>query len=95
MISEEATKLLEAIRDYASTLTAPGAVALGWFFGRRNANAEAAKLETEGEATKLDAITRHMEKLIDGYEKRIDDLTAEVVSLRAEIVALRRALDKI
>lgn len=93
MISDEGSKLLEAIRDYASDFSAPGAAALGWWFGRRKTNAEAGKLENEGDAAKLDSITRHMEALIDGYESRIADLTAEVTSLRMEVMALRKALD--
>lgn len=94
MISDEAAKLLDAIKDYGASFTAPGAAALGWYFGRRKADAEAGKIVSEGEAAKLDSITRHMAALIDGYEKRIDDLTQEVTALRAEIVDLRQALDR-
>lgn len=94
MISDEAARLLEAIKEYGAIITAPGGAALGWYLGRRKAEAEAGKIENEGEAAKLDAITRHMEKLIDGYERRIEDLTREVTSLRTEIVELRQALDK-
>lgn len=94
MISDEAAKLIEAVKDYGATLTVPGSAAIGWYLGRRKADAEAGKIENEGEAAKLDAITRHMEKLIDGYERRIEDLTKEVTSLRTEIVELRQALDR-
>lgn len=93
MISDEAAKLIEAVREYGSAFSTPGAAALGWYLGRRRAEAESSKLENEGDASKLDAITRHMTALIDGYEKRIDDLTREVTALRAEIVELRNALD--
>lgn len=94
MISDEAAKLLEAIKEYGSTFTAPGAAAIGWYLGRKKSDAEANKLDSEGDAAKLDSITRHMAALIDGYEKRIDDLTQEVTALRAEIVELRQALDR-
>ena len=94
MISEEAASFISAIKEHAGELTAPGAAVIGWYLGRRKTDAEAAKIESEGDATHLDAITRHMEKLIDGYERRIEDLTLEINNLRGEIVALRQALDQ-
>ena len=93
MLSEEAQKVLEALREYSLAL-APGGALAGWWLGRKRASAEASKLEAEGEAIQLDSITRHFETLIDGYEKRVKDLTDEVEALRREVRDLRQALDK-
>lgn len=94
MISDEAASFIAAIKAHGAELAVPGATVIGWYLGRRKTDAEASKMESEGDAAHLDSITRHMEKLIDGYESRIADLTKEVHNLRAEIIALRQALDE-
>lgn len=93
MISDEGQRFIDAIREYSIAL-APGGALAGWWMGRRKSNAEAEKLLEEGDALRLDSITRHFQALIDGYEARVKDLTDEVEALRAEVQALRRALDK-
>lgn len=93
MISEEAQRFLDALREYSIAL-APGGAIAGWWMGRKKAHAEAAKLMDEGDAIRLDSITRHFQALIDGYEARVKDLTDEVEALRAEVQSLRQALDK-
>lgn len=103
MISEDAQKFLDALKDYASIIgfVGPAAgAAVGYVAGkkRREAeiakiSAEAAKMEIDGEVSQINAITKNFETLIDGYETRIKDLTLEVHALRDEVKQLRKALD--
>lgn len=93
MISEEAQRFVDAIKDYSGVLGPAMGGFVGYMAGRRKIDAEVTKLEMDTEIAQLDGITRHFEALIDGYEKRIADLTSEVHSLRDEVRQLRKALD--
>lgn len=103
MISEDAQKFLDALKDYASIIgfVGPAAgAAVGYVAGKKKReaeiariSAEAAKMEVDGEVAQINAITKNFEALIDGYETRIKDLTSEVHLLRDEVKQLRKALD--
>lgn len=93
MISEEAQRFIDAIKEYGVVIGPAFGGMIGYMAGRKKIDAEASKLEIEGEVAQLDGITRHFEALIDGYEKRIADLTSEVHLLRDEVKQLRKALD--
>lgn len=101
MVSDEAQKFLDALREYLGIIGPVAGGAVGYLAGRRKIAAEANKLEIEADVAQLDAVTRRFQALIDGYEtqarndrSRIDDLTREVMQLRDEIKSLRKALDE-
>lgn len=93
MISEDAQRFVDALRQYIDFIGPAAGAAVGYVAGRKKINAEATKLVIDGEVAQLDGITRHFEALIDGYESRIKDLTSEVHQLRDEVKQLRKALD--
>ena len=93
-MSEEADRLIQAMHEYISPiLSSLAGGAVGYFATRKRNEALAGKYEDEGDAAKLNAITKQFEILIDGYETRVADLVREIDSLRAEVLALRKALD--
>ena len=95
MLSEDAQRLVDAMRDYVAPFVGPVAGgAIGYFAGRGKIKAEANKLDADAQAAQLDSITRHFQALITGYESRVKDLTGEIEDLREEVQKLRKALDQ-
>ncbi len=90
-LSEEAQNFLAALKEYAPTVGGPAAGALlGYFAAKRKQDAEADKIESEGDVLRMDAVTRNFQTLIAGYEKRVADLTQEVNDMREEMRTLRK-----